>query len=154
MGEQITKESFTKLTAKLEALKKKRAGISKAIGEAREHGDLRENSAYHSAKNEQGLNEMRIRELEEKLARAEVVERVVEGMKDTVTLGSTVRFKALDTKEEFEYTLVSEEEADILEKKISPASPIGGAILYAKLGEVVEAEIPRGLVKYKILRIK
>jgi len=153
MREQITKESFNKLTAKLEALKKKRAGISKTIGEAREHGDLRENSAYHSAKNEQGLNEMRIRELEEKLAQAEVVEKVVEKMKDTVTLGSTVRFKALDTKEEFEYTLVSEEEADILDKKISPASPIGGAILYAKLGEVVEAEIPRGLVKYKILKI-
>jgi transcription elongation factor GreA len=154
MMEQITKESFERLKAKLETLKKKRAGISKTIGEAREHGDLRENSAYHSAKNEQGLNEMRIRELEEKLAHAEVVEKAVEKKKDTVTLGSRVRFKALDTKEEFEYTLVSEEEADILDKKISPASPIGGAILYAKLGEVVEAEIPRGQVKYKILKIK
>lgn len=153
MREQITKESFNKLTAKLEALKKKRAGISKTIGEAREHGDLRENSAYHSAKNEQGLNEMRIRELEEKLSQVEVVEKAVEKKKDQVTIGSKVRLKALDTKDEFEYTLVSEEEADILERKISPSSPVGGAILYAKLGEVVEVEIPRGLVKYKILKI-
>lgn len=154
MKEQITKESYKKLQAKLESLKKKRASISKAIGEAREHGDLRENSAYHAAKNEQGLNEMRIRELEEKLAHVEVVEKVVETKKDTVTLGSKVRLRALDTKEEFEYTLVSEEETDIRERKISPASPVGGAILYAKLGEEVEVEVPRGLVKYKILKIK
>lgn len=153
MKEQMTKESFAKLTAKLEALKKKRAIISKTIGEAREHGDLRENSAYHSAKNEQGLNEMRIRELEEKLASVEVVEKAVEKKKDQVTIGSKVRLKALDTKDEFEYTLVSEEEADILERKISPSSPVGGAILYAKLGEEVEVEVPRGLVKYKILKI-
>ena len=120
----------------------------------REHGDLKENSAYHAAKDEQGLNEMRIREFEAKLENATIVEKAEAAKSDVVTLGSLARLKALDTGKEVEYTLVSEEEADPLENKISTASPIGGAIVNEKAGAVVEVETPRGLVKYKILEIK
>ena len=154
MGDQMTKENFEKIKEKLGELRKRRAVISKTIGEAREHGDLKENSAYHTAKDEQGLNEMRIRELEAKLESAEIVEKDDKAASDIVTLGSTVRIKALDTNQEFEYMIVSDEEADVLEDKISTESPIGGALINEKIGTVVEVEIPRGLVKYKILTIK
>lgn len=153
MGELMTKESYEKLEENLERLKKKRAVISRTIGEAREHGDLRENSAYHTAKDEQGLNEMRIRELEAKIANATVVEKSALKKGDGATLGSTVRIKALDTGKESEYQLVSEDEADVLEDKISPDSPIGGALIGAKIGEIIEVEIPRGLIKFKVLAI-
>jgi len=154
MGEYMTKESFDKLKDKLEALKKKRAVISKTIGEARDGGDLKENSAYHAAKEEQGLNEMRIRELEGKLESATIVAKIDKGKGDIVTLGSTVKIRALDTERENEYTIVSEDEADVLENKISTQSPIGGALLNEKVGAVIEVEVPRGLVKFKILGIK
>ena len=154
MGDSMTKENYEKIKEKLAELRKRRAVISKTIGEAREHGDLKENSAYHTAKDEQGLNEMRIREYEAKLESAEIIEKDDKAASDIVTLGSTVRIKALDTSQEFEYMVVSDDEADVLEDKISTESPIGGALINEKVGTVVEVEIPRGLVKYKILTIK
>jgi len=154
MGDKMTKENYKKIEEKLSELKKRRAVISKTIGEAREHGDLKENSAYHTAKDEQGLNEMRIREYEAKLENAEIVEKDDKTASGVVTLGSTVRIKALDTGQEFEYMIVSDDEADVLEDKISTDSPIGGALVNEKVGTVVEVEIPRGLVKYKILSVK
>ncbi|MBN3033841.1 MAG: transcription elongation factor GreA [Candidatus Saganbacteria bacterium] len=154
MAERMTQENYDKIGQKLAALKKRRAAISKTIGEAREHGDLRENSAYHTAKDEQGLNEMRIRELEAKLAGATIVDKSELAAAGCVTLGSTVRIKALDTGQEFEYAIVAEDEADVLEDKISTASPIGGAVVNEPVGAVVEAELPRGKVKFKVLEIK
>ncbi|MFH1386775.1 MAG: transcription elongation factor GreA [bacterium] len=154
MAEQMTKENYEKLKEKLEELKKKRPIISKTIGEAREAGDLRENSAYHAAKEEQGMNEMRIKELEAKIENAKVVDKSELMTRGQVSLGSTVRIMALDTENESEYMLVSEMEADVLENKISTASPIGGAIINQKVGDVIEVELPRGLVKYKVLEIK
>ncbi len=152
MAEMMTREAHKKLQQKLEELKKRRAVISKTIGEAREHGDLRENSAYHTAKDEQGLNEMRIKELEAKLEHVTVVDKMPEG--EGVRLGSTVKLEMLDSERICEYTLVSAMEADVLENKISPDSPVGGALIGAKVGDVIEVEAPRGLVKYKILEIK
>jgi transcription elongation factor GreA len=154
MGEQVTKENLKKMQEKLEALKSRRAIISKTIGEARDGGDLKENSAYHAAKDEQGMNEMRIRELEAKIESAVVVDAKNLPKSGSVTMGSTVRIKALDTGKESEYQIVPEIEADVLEDKISTDSPIGGALIGAKVGEVVEVEIPRGLVKYKVIEVK
>jgi len=154
MAELMTKQSFEKLKNKLETLKKKRAKISKTIGEAREEGDLKENAGYHAAKEEQGLNEMRIRELESKLGNVTIVDEKDLSKKDRVTLGSVVKIKALKSGEEFEYTLVSAMEADILEYKISPDSPLGGELINRKPGETIEVEAPAGLIKYKILEIK
>ncbi|OGC11576.1 hypothetical protein A3K48_03610 [candidate division WOR-1 bacterium RIFOXYA12_FULL_52_29] len=153
MGELITKDNFEKLQQKLEELKKRRVKISKTIGEAREHGDLRENSAYHSAKDEQGLNEMRIRELEERIANATIVEKDQLPKGDGVNLGSTVKVKALDNGSEFEFTLVTDMEADPLESKISTDSPLGAAVFGHKVGDKVEVELPRGLVEYQILAL-
>ena len=154
MGERLTKKSYEKLKTKLESLKNKRAAISKAIGEAREEGDLKENAGYHAAKEEQGLNEMHIRELETKLEGVAIIDEKDMQRKDIVTLGSTVKIKAIKSGDEFEYTLVSAMEADILESKISPDSPLGGELVKRKKGEVIEVEAPAGLIKYKILEIK
>jgi transcription elongation factor GreA len=151
---KMTKEGYDRLVAKLETLKKKRAKISKAIGEAREHGDLKENAAYHEAKKDQGLNEMRIMELEAKLKDVEVVAKGTLDDKEGIGLGKTVKIKALDTGEEYEYQLVSEMEADILENKISPASPVGAALRGQQKGDVIEVQAPRGWIKYKILDVK
>ena len=155
MSEYMTKENYDKLQEKLEELKKRRAAISKTIGEAREHGDLRENSAYHAAKDEQGLNEMRIRDLEVKLHNATIVDKDALPKGDgVVRLGSTVTIQTLDTGEKYEYTIVSEMEADVLENKISTESPVGDALMNQKEGDVIEVEVPRGPVKYKIIEVK
>lgn len=151
---QMTKEGYEKLKKTLEGLIKKRPIISKAIGEARDHGDLKENSAYHAAKEEQGLNEMRIKDLEAQLENATIVDKSATGRKDIVSLGSKFRIKALDTGDEMEFTLVSDSEADPFQRLISPDSPVGEAVVGMKKGDVVEVDIPRGLVKYEILEIK
>lgn len=153
MGEQVSKENLKKMEEKLETLKRRRGVISKTIGEARDGGDLKENSAYHAAKDEQGLNEMRIRELEAKIAGVTVVDPRDLPKSDAVRVGSTVRIKALDTEKVAEYQIVPEIEADVLEDKISTDSPIGGALIGAKKGEIVEIEVPRGLVKYQVLSV-
>lgn len=151
---KMTKDTYEKLKAKLADLKKKRPIISKAIGEAREAGDLRENSAYHAAKEEQGLNEMRIRDLERQVDSAIVVGKDEASKNDKVRLGSTVKLLDVESEREVKYTIVPEIDADVLENKISTDSPIGGAVVGAKVGEVVEVEVPKGLVKYKIVEIK
>ncbi|MBU0501849.1 MAG: transcription elongation factor GreA [bacterium] len=153
MGEYMTKEGYETAKKKLAEMKQRRPIISKAIGEAREHGDLKENSAYHAAKEEQGLNEMRIRDLEARLEGAIVVDKSKIKQKDTVTLGSVVKIKDIKSGKVFEYTIVSAVEADILEDKISPDSPIGSAVIRAKKGEVVEVDAPKGIIKYKIIEI-
>lgn len=154
MSEQVSKSAYEKMKQKLKELKDKRPRISKEIGIAREHGDLKENSAYHAAKEEQGLNEMRIRELEARIENAVVVSSKDVARDGTIKLGSTFRVKALDSGDEFEYTIVPEIDADVLEGTISTESPIGGAVFNCKKGEVVEAELPRGTVKFKILEVK
>ncbi len=152
MNAQLSPKAYKELNEKLQHMKiVRRKELSKAVGEAREHGDLRENSAYHEAKKEQGLNEMRIRELEASLAGAEVVERKTP--KDTVDFGSKVKLKNLDNDRIVEYTLVSELEADIFENKISTDSPLGDALFGEKVNSVIEFQAPKGMVKYKILKI-
>ena len=151
---QMTKEAYQKLEKKLKAFIKKRPIISKAIGDAREHGDLKENSAYHAAKEEQGMNELRIKELEAKIENAAIVDKSKLGRSDQVSLNSTVKIKDVDSGEEFTYKLVSEMDDDVFSNDISTDSPIGGALFGHKVGSVVEVEIPRGLVKYKIIKIQ
>jgi transcription elongation factor GreA len=137
----------------LETLKTtKRRQLSKAVGEARSHGDISENAEYDAAREAQGLNEKRIAELEGKLACAKILddENITS---DEVLIGATVKLKDLVSGEEFEYTLVSELEADYDSGKISVNSPIGAALLNHKLNEVVDIKIPVGALKYQILRI-
>ena len=152
-GEQMGRKAYEEFKEKLKHLKGvKRKELSKAVGEARDHGDRKENSAYHEAKKDQGLNEAKIRDLEARLENMQVVE---DGdiNKDQVRLGLTVKLKELKSGDEVEYKVVSELEADIFENKISATSPLGDALLGHKLNEVVEFEAPLGTMKYKILKI-
>lgn len=149
----LTKKGHQKLMEELEYLKTvKRRELSKAIGAARAHGDISENAEYDAAKDAQGMNEKRIAELEEKLTSARILDDDAMS-KDEVLIGATVKLKDVDTDEELEYMLVSEEEANYEENKISVTSPVGAGLLNHKLNEIVEIEIPAGILKYKILEI-
>jgi len=148
----LTKAGHQKLVEELEYLKNtKRKALSKAIGEARAHGDISENAEYDAAKDAQGLNEKRIAELEQKLSCARLLDDNISA--DEVLIGARVRLKDLDTGEEVEYFLVSGEEADYEQGKISISSPIGSGLLNHKLNEKIEIKIPAGTLKYKILKI-
>jgi transcription elongation factor GreA len=149
----LTQEGFEKLRKELEFLKTtKRRELSKAIGAARAHGDISENAEYDAAKEAQGLNEKKITELEAKLGSAQILDED-QMTADEVLIGATVRLKDTKSGEEIVYTLVSEEEADYANGKISVTSPVGGALLNHKEKDTVEIKVPAGVLKYKILKI-
>ena len=149
----LSHEGHEKLRKELEQLKTtKRREISKAIGEARAHGDLSENAEYTYAKEAQGLNEKRIAELEEKLSRAKIIDESAMS-KDEILIGAKVKLKDLDSGEELEYSLVAEEEADYSVGKISIASPVGEALLGHKVNDTVKINIPAGTLRYKVVKI-
>lgn len=149
----LTRDGYEKLTQELQTLKTvHRRELSRAIAEARAHGDISENAEYEAAKDAQGLNEKKISELEFKLSRARLIEN--ENMScDEVLIGAKVLLRDMDNKEELEYIFVSEEESDYSLNKVSISSPIGQGLLGHKQGESVEIKIPAGILKYKILKI-
>ena len=149
----LTKEGFIKLQDELDRLKNvERLRISKAIGEARLLGDLSENAEYDAAKDAQAHCEARIAELEDKLARVRIIEN--ENIpKDKVFIGATVVLLDTETGSEDRYTLVSHEEANYDEGKISIQSPIGKALLGHQVGDAIEIKVPAGILKYKVTRI-
>lgn len=147
----LTKEGLTTLKQEYDQLiKVKRPQIAARIQRAREFGDLSENSEYDAAKDEQTLLEYRISQLEEVLHRAQIIE--ITPRADFVVIGSTVIVDVEGQVDEF--TVVGTMEADPAKKKISNESPVGKAILGAKVGEVVEVVTPIVSAKYKILQIK
>lgn len=149
----LTREGYEKLRKELEHLKKiKRREISKAIGEARAHGDLSENAEYTYAKEAQGLNEKKIAEIEDKLSRAKMIDESAMS-KDEILIGAKVKLKDADSGEELEYHLVAEEEADYSSGRISVSSPVGQALLGHKANETVKIRIPAGTLTYKVLKI-
>jgi len=148
----LTQEGYEKLASLLEQLKTvKRRQLSKAVGEARSHGDISENAEYDAAKDAQAHNEKQIMELEDKLSRARILDKNIP--KDEVLIGATVKLKDMDTDEELEYTLVSELEADYNQNKISVSSPVGQGLLGHKENEIAQITIPAGILKYKIIKI-
>ena len=152
-GAHLTPEGYEKLRKELEYLKTvKRRELSKAIGEARAHGDISENAEYDAAKDAQGLNEKKIAELDAKLAGAQILDSS-EMSKDEVLIGATVKLKDMNSGVELEYTIVAEEEADFAQNKISIQSPVGTGLMNHKKGDLVEIQVPRGTLKYKILKI-
>lgn len=149
----LTQKKYEELLRELEYLKNtRRRQLSKEIGIAREKGDISENAEYDAAKEAQGLLEKRIAELEDKLSRTTVMENI-EISPDKAFIGATVKLKDLDSGEELNYTLVSQEEANFAEGKISIESPIGKALLGHKKGDTVDIKVPAGTLKYKILSI-
>lgn len=149
----LTREGYEKLASELEHFKTtRRRQIAKAIAQARSYGDLSENAEYDAAKDEQAHNEKRISEIEDKLSRVRIIEDENINANE-IRIGAKVILKDLDIDEEIVYTLVSEEEADYLEGKISLASPVGKALLGKKKDDLVEISVPAGVLKYKIVEI-
>tara|TARA_B100001996_G_scaffold120004_1_gene90793 strand:- start:83 stop:559 length:477 start_codon:yes stop_codon:yes gene_type:complete len=151
----ITPEGQQKLRSELDNLKNvKRQEIIDAISEARAHGDLKENAEYHAAREEQGLNEARIRELEEVLATSQAVEYKSIDNQGKIIFGSTVVIKDLETEESHKYQIVGEAEADIEMNTISLTTPIAQSLLKKELGDVVEVQTPSGLKEFEIVNIE
>ena len=145
---QITAEGKTELEAELEQLKARRGDIADKIAEARDYGDLSENAEYDAAREEQGLVESRIAEIEDILMNAELIKG---GSKTKVGLGSTVELKT--GKKTVSYTVVGPVEANPLEGKISNESPIGEALFGKKIGDTATITTPKGDVTYEIVTI-
>lgn len=149
----LTREGFDKLETELQQLKTvRRREVAKRIKQAREFGDISENSEYEDAKNEQAFVEGRIREIEQMLRNARIIDDEIAD--DVVHLGKIVTLLDLETNEEITYSLVGSAEADPLDYKISNESPLGKAILNKKAGETVEIDAPIGIIKYKIIKIE
>ena len=150
----LTQEGYDNLEKELEYLKtEKRSEISERIKVALGFGDLSENSEYDEAKNAQASNEIKIAELENKLRYAKIIDESEIDTK-TVQVGNTVKVFDEEFDEEVEYTIVGSTEVDLSQNRISNESPIGSALLGAKKNQVVEAQTPGGVVKFKILAIK
>ena len=149
----FTEEGLKKLKDELHLLKTKgRAEIASQISEARDKGDLSENAEYDAAKEAQGLHELKISKLEESISNARVIDES-EINTDKVSILSKVKVLNLSFDKEFEYTIVSEEESDLQQGKISVQSPIGKGLLGKKKGEEVSIDVPSGELKFKILNI-
>lgn len=150
----LTQEGYDNLEKQLEYLKtEKRAEISERIKVALGFGDLSENSEYDEAKNAQAENEIKIVDLENKLRYAKIIDESEIDTK-TVQVGNKVKVLDMEFDEEVEYTIVGSTEVDLSQNRISNESPIGAALLGAKKNQVVEAQTPGGVVKFKILAIK
>ncbi len=150
----VSKEGLEKLKEELHELKyKKRPAISQKVAAAREQGDLKENAEYHAAREELSLAETRLQHLQDRIARARIIEADEIG-KDEVSILNKVRLQDLKREKEIVYTLVSEDEADIKLKKISIASPVAKGLLGKKVGDIAEIQVPAGLLRYKVLAIE
>ena len=145
----MTPAGAVKLREELVRLKEERPRISRDIGTAREHGDLKENAEYHAAKERQGLVEARIKDIEDKLARAEIIDPTkLSG--DRVRFGATVTLTNLDTDEEQAFQIVGADEADINRGTISVSAPLARAIMGKSTGDEVVVNLPGGMRRYEI----
>ncbi len=142
------------LREELKRLKEERPKISAAIAVARAHGDIKENAEYHAAKEQQGLAEARIRDIEGKLSNAQIIELDKVNASGKVVFGATVRLANLDSDEETRYQLVGEDEADIKSGLLSIGSPIARALIGKEEGDVVEVVTPGGKLGYEITAIE
>jgi len=153
--EPITVTGLEKLKQELIFLKeKKRPVIVSAIAEARSHGDLKENAEYHAAKEQQAHNEGRVQEIEDLIARANVIDVTKINNDGKVIFGSTVYLQNLDTNEKIDYKLVSKYEADLKKKLIYFQSPIGKGLIGKNKNDLVEIKTPAGIKNFEIIDVK
>ena len=149
----LTSKGMKALEDELQDLKVvKRKEIAQKIKEAREQGDLSENAEYDAAKDEQRSIEAKIEELEKIIRNAEVIDESAFD-KDTVSIGSTVKFYDEEFDEELEYRIVGSTESDIMKGLISNESPLGTALVGSKIGQEIEVESADGISRYKVLEI-
>ena len=149
----LTRERLVELEQELRDLKTNgRKQIAQKISDARGHGDLSENAEYDAAKEEQQHLELKISKLEHTLSRAKIID-ARDLPNDKIYILSRVKLKDLKTDEIFEYLLVSPEESNFEQNKISVTSPIGKALLGKNQGDAVEIKVPVGILKYEILEV-
>ena len=148
----MTQEGLDKLRKDLAEALAQRPVISAAIAEAREKGDLSENAEYDAARDAQGLLEVKIAKLKELVANAKVIDESMVGT-DTVQMTNKVKVQNMANNQVMEFTIVGETEADFAHGKMAATTPITKALLGHGKGEVVEAKVPQGVIKFKILEI-
>ena len=150
----MTVEGFQMIEAELHRLKaEERPRIIQQISDAREHGDLSENAEYHAAKEQQGITEARVADLEDKLSRADIID--VSKLKgDQVMFGATVTLVDEDTDDKAKYRIVGEIEANVKQGRISITSPLARALLGKRKKDVVEVSTPGGGKSYKVLKVE
>ena len=150
----MSKDGYQRLTKELDEMKNvKRAEIQEAIATARAFGDLKENAEYHAAREAQGLLEAKIRQLEDKLARTEIVDSS-NIPTDAIHFGAKVEVEDLDTGDIENYELVGAGDDDPMNDKILVSSPFAQALLEHKVGDEVEVNAPAGVLRFKILKIE
>ena len=153
--EPITLKGLNKIKEELVFLKeKKRPEIVAAIAEARSHGDFKENAEYHAAKEEQSHNEGRIAEINDLIARANVIDVIKLNNDGKVIFGATVFLENLDTNEKINYKIVGKDEADLKEKLIYFQSPIGKGLIGKNKNDLVEISTPAGVKNFEIKDVK
>ncbi len=150
----MTIEGFRTLEAELQRLKsEERPRIIQAISEARAHGDLSENAEYHAAKEQQGFNEARVADIEDRISRADVIDTSkLSGT--TMKFGATVTLVDEDTDEKVKYKIVGDSEASVRDGKISISSPIARALIGKSKNDTAEVTTPKGARSYQILKIE
>src|SRR5690554_3813262 len=149
----LTQEGYDKIKAELEDLKSRgRQEAAQAIAEARDKGDLSENAEYDAAKDAQGLLELKIAKLEQVVGNARVLDNSKMDVSKVGVL-STVKIKNVKNGMTVSYTLVSEEEANLKENKISTASPFGKGLLGKKVGDIAQINAPAGVIEFEVLDI-
>ncbi|TIH17025.1 transcription elongation factor GreA [Marinifilum sp. JC120] len=148
----ISQEGFAKIKKELATLKKERPEVIKAIAEAREEGDLKENGGYHAARERQGMLEAKINYIESRIPQFNVVDmKTLGGPK--VTFGATVELEDIDTGDEKTYTIMGPDESDFKKGIISVESPVGRALLGKEEGDEVIVNAPRGRIEYGIVSV-
>lgn len=147
-GARAPEEELAHLT------KVRRPALSQAIAEARELGDLKENAEYHAAREEQGMVEARVRDIEGRLQNAVIIDVTTIEHTGKVIFGTTVEIANVDTDESVTYQIVGEDEADIKQGKISVGSPIARALIGKNEGDVVAVQTPSGLIEYEIVEVR
>ena len=153
--EPLTINGFEKLKKELKDLKEiKRPKIVAAIAEARSHGDLKENAEYHAAKEQQSLNEGRIQQIEDIIARANIIDVTKINNDGKIIFGSTVFLQNLDTDEKINYKIVGKDEADLKNKLIYFLSPIGRGLIGKMKKDTVEIKTPSGSKNFEIIDVK
>ena len=149
----LTKDGEKTLQEELRNLKLERPKISKAIAEAREHGDLKENAEYHAAREQQGLVEAKIKDIEFKLSNSEIIDNKTTDKKNHIIFGCTVELLNINDNSKVKYQIVGDEEADLTKNKISFNSPIGQGLINKKVGDEIAITVPNGQLNFKVIEI-
>lgn len=149
----MTPRGAQKLRDELAHLKEERPKISREIGVAREHGDLKENAEYHAAKERQGMVEARMKDIEDKLARSEIIDpSKLTGSK--VSFGATVELSNIDTEESVTYQIVGAEESDVGQGLISISAPLARALIGRQIGDEVHIKLPAGDRNFEVVDVR